>query len=283
MRFIARALLLTISSAWGLSAISTPELRAQPTHSCQPAESNGASELAPLLSRALSGIDLDREQSRIIDTIEEQAEEAGVTLDRAREAVLLALADGLERGKVELAALTKELPAYIATRQEFTKTLRAILQGVHEALDPGQRSAFADAFEQQLKSRAGFSISKEWLESWSQPLHLSQEQKDEIRKILEAQQPLLSAEMTRLDRALTAFKGESFSLAEFVPFKLDPFFAIENALRMVHTTNKIAEILTPEQRTEAARMLRDRICEASSEPPAHSYDFPYSGSSGLIR
>lgn len=251
---------------------------------CHAPTPTGPHGFVRLLDGALSDMKLEPKQTTAIEAIEKRAQASGEVLDEAARAVLLALADQIETGHVDLAALKSQLATYIAAREALSSTLRGALSGIHDVLDPVQRTRFAERLEQHLKQEAELYASPSWLNTWSSVLKLSDEQKQKIRGLFESAAPSLSAELQQLDKTLSAFKGERFSLAEIIPLKLDPLYALEGALRMVQTTSKITEILTPQQRAAAAKLLRDRVCgKADGGLPAHAYDYPYSEGFRMLR
>lgn len=278
MQTFARALLLVITSSLG-AAVAWPAWAEAPANPiCKP---NGAGaalhQPARLFADALSRAGLLPEQKTAVEGATRRLRADETLVAQAKEAVLLALADQLARGHVDIGALRTQLASFIAAREALSQTMRATLEGIHEALGPSQRARFADALEREWKDAVELYESPAWLDAFGNSLTLSDAQKQKIRQAIDSQGPSLSAQLERFHRALTAFKGDDTSFLQVVPKQLDSVFALANALRMVQTTSKIADILTPEQRARAAEMLRHRICTPPSGSEGQAYDYPYSG------
>lgn len=283
MRLTAKAGLVAISLSVGLPLAGQAHAQSASSVCKRPVGSPHPHGFVRLLDVALSGVDLSPNQTTAVDEIAKRTEAEATVLDEAKKAVLLALADQIETGRVDISGLKSQLTSYIAAREILSNTFRTALQGIHQVLDPEQRTKFANSFEERFRKEAELYASPQWLDAFGAALKLSDEQKQKIRGVFENAAPSLSAELQQFDKALSEFKGENFSLAQFFPLKLDPLYALESALRMVQTTSKITEILTPEQRALAAKLLRHQVCEGSGQARSPAYDYPYTGGFGVLR
>lgn len=277
MRSWARAMLVAFSMT--LAPLASAEGTA-PTQ-CPPGAEPASHELARLLDGAIAVLRLEPNQAQDFENLRERLRVDDVVARQAKQAVLLALADQLEAGRVELASLQRVLTAYMAARRDLNQTFRAALDQVYRSLDPAQRQDFAESFANEVRTEVQKQLSPEWIDAFATTLKLTDEQKERLQQLIRDRETSLVGELERLGRALGEFPRDATAFAETFPQKLDPIYALEGALRMVQATSKISEILTPEQRELAAELLRQRACRPDQGGPA--YDYPYSGGFGILR
>lgn len=278
MRLLARAILVAFTTT--LAPLASAQETA-PTP-CEPRAEPAPHELTRLLDAAISVLRLDPDQTAQLENLEERLRADDIVARQAKQAVLLALADQLEAGKVELSRLQGVLTNYVAARRKLNETFRGALEQIHTTLDPAQRKQFAETFAQEVRSEVGKQLSPEWIEAFATTLKLSDEQKEQLSQLIRQRETSFVAELERLGRALGSFPTDKEALAKLFPQQLDPLYALEGALRMVQATSKISDILTPEQRALAAELLRQRACQPSTQE-GPTYDYPYGGAFGILR
>jgi len=278
MRHLARAILVMAFSTT-LAPLASAQGTAPTT--CEPGAEPASHELTRLLDDAISVLRLEPNQASSFEDLEKRLRVDDVVARQAKQAVLLALADQLEAGRVELAPLQRVLTTYMAARKQLSGTFRAALEQIYTTLDPAQRKRFAESFAQQFQAEVQKQLSPEWIDAFATTLKLTDEQKKQLAEMIRNREKSFVGELDRLGRALGSFPSDATAFATSFPQSLDPLFALESALRMVQSTSKISAILTPEQRALAADLLRQRACDPGAEGPA--YDYPYSGGFGIFR
>src|SRR5690606_14066357 len=111
---------------------------------CEPRAEPAPHELTRLLDAAISVLRLDPDQTAQLENLEERVRADEIVARQAKQAVLLALADQLEAGRVDLAPLQKVLASYIEARRKLNATFRAGVDQLYETLNPAQRKQFAE-------------------------------------------------------------------------------------------------------------------------------------------
>ncbi len=230
-----------------------------------------------LFGEALGDVDLRADQRVEIEKLAESAETRHTALRTELKAVMLDIADQVEKGTVDKASLKPKVDRAMSKIDEVRPLDQEALVKLHGLLDEGQRAAFVDALEQRGQKKmeehkAGghpmFALAKE--------LDLSSDQRDKIRDAFrDAMQTARNGEGEHehgfrghrgggRHAMLEAFKSPTFdpktvgpqgSLAEKAKGKEDAAFAM---------AEKVLPILTAEQRKTLAAKIRAR---ATSEDP----------------
>jgi Spy/CpxP family protein refolding chaperone len=186
-----------------------------------------------------------------------------------RKELLLTLATQVEAGTIDRAALAPKIEATATAFRKAREEDRAALVELHASLTPDQRKAFVDAFEPQTFHKAfeGHPM-KERFGKWKE-LNLTAEQRDKLKDAMRAEfaadkhggKEMFKARMEHGKKALEAFKNDQFTGADLFPDHATQF--IEHMLRFAEIATPI---LTPEQRTKAAEMLRERAATDLTKP-----------------
>ena len=197
------------------------------------------------------------------------------------------LAEQIEKGAIDEAVLQAKVDAGIAAHRPLAAEDRKAAERAHAILDADQRTALVDALEAKRHERFGkfvaaaagaggppdqakapdhgppgpFAMMKE--------LNLTPEQKAKIFEALKAEMPIgaafgghdgpPNAEHARHHggKILEAFKSDRFVLDELAPqadMEKHLKMGAEHAVRFAKAA---LPVLTPEQRTTAAKMIRD--------------------------
>jgi Spy/CpxP family protein refolding chaperone len=218
-----------------------------------------------------------------------EARHAGAWRDSAaaRKELLGALADQVEAGAIDTAALAPKLEAAAAPWRKMREDDRAALVDLHAALSPEQRKAFVDAFRSEAmhhgfrgKGKHGdkgghadkgeHARGERFGHAWK-ALDLTSDQKDKLKEAMHAakeghangsKREEFARRRDQGKKALEAFASDTFTGEGLLPAdKADA--RLEKMLRFAEIATPI---LTPEQRTKAAAMLRERAAHASESP-----------------
>jgi hypothetical protein len=212
-------------------------------------------------------------------------------ISRAKDDLLLAVADQLDSGKIDRTALQPKVDRLANVLQKASPVTRAALDQLHRILTPEQRGQFADALSQAIDERRDSERSGAWIERWASELGLSGSQKCDLTRAVEAsEKPATTTDEQRpIDRLLEQFKGDSFS-ADRALAGADPAQRARTlADRIVGTAQKVGSVLTDAQRVRAAELLRDHVatqqaqateCQTPSEQPSAPAQQPQGPSMG---
>ncbi|MBK6695852.1 MAG: Spy/CpxP family protein refolding chaperone [Myxococcales bacterium] len=228
-------------------------------------------EAGPLraVGLALGDVPLGADQRTRIQDLFKQAEtrHQAVRTETAnlKKDLMLSLADQVERGAIDKAALAPKVETAMNAFKKVRGEDMAALAELHKTLTPDQRKAFVDAFEPKMMHKAmeGHPM-KERLGKWRE-LELTSDQKDKLKEAFKAQvggeHPMKAFREHRghAKRALESFKNDTFNANEVMPDRTAEWLP-----RMLKFVETATPILTPEQRTKAAAMLRER---AKSDGP----------------
>jgi Spy/CpxP family protein refolding chaperone len=228
------------------------------------------------IADALSVVALRTDQRTEIEQLATAAEARQVTAKAAHGAVMSLLADQIEAGKIDRAALQSKIDLAMSAHLQSRPLDHAAFERLHAILDASQRAAFVDAMEAKgQERRAAHRGHGDPLASWATDLKLTDDQQDQIRTALRAQWLAHKAaggeghgewkKMHEHGKAmLEAFRGETFSMAQFAPPDMSA-----NADRMTDHMTHVAEIalplLTAEQRSLAAAKLRSQGVDQGPE------------------
>lgn len=248
-----------------------------------PAATAGAGTKAPIataahgpvkfLGEALGDVPLRPDQRTQIEQLATEAESRHAAATQAHQDLALALADQVEKGSIDRAALQPKIDAAAAAFQQTRPADRAALEKLHAILDPAQRVAFVDALESRMHDRAHeFKGLHGKMQEWATDLKLSDEQKDQIRASLKDQFMSHRDEHAehraqrkegheRGQKVFEAFKGDRFVMDEVAPPVDAAAKANKMADRMVGMAQAALPILTPEQRSLAAAKIRTKGAE----------------------
>ncbi len=249
---------------------------------------------AKRVADALGQVPLRADQRTTIEQMAKDAEARMAPAAKAREDLVLAIADQVQAGAIDRTALQPKIDAVASAHLAVQPANRAAFEKLHDLLTSEQRTAFVAALqnhphEHQGKGGEGF---RGRLAKWATDLNLTQDQQNQIHEKIQARfQAHLAGAMTGADQSgavqdghmmwrghemhaqwektLEAFKGDKFSMDAVAPIPADAKNgANEFAGHMLNMVETALPILTPEQRTIVATKLRTRAAKLDEEENA---------------
>jgi Spy/CpxP family protein refolding chaperone len=242
--------------------------------------------MVKVVGEALGEVSLRPEQRAELEKLAAAAEARhAATLDGRKE-LALALADQVEKGAVDRAALQPRIDRVIADMEKVRPEDKQALARVHALLDADQRNAFVDALEAKMQKHHGHHGGKgkhghgpkaegehdrgehrgfggpHGMMKLGEDLKLTDDQKDKIKEVLKSS---FAAKKGPSFREMHAKRGEGKRAIE--SFRTDKFDAdavappVDKARagsgHFIEMAEKIVPILTPEQRKIAADKIRE--------------------------
>jgi Spy/CpxP family protein refolding chaperone len=233
---------------------------------------------------ALGEVSLRDSQRTEIEKLALDAEVRHAPIMEHRKAMMVAVADQIEKGAIDRAALQSNLDQVAADVEKIGADDRGALVKLHGLLDAEQRNAFVDALEKQMKAKRGNHEGHGppglmRLKQLADELNLTDQQRSAIRDALresfkegmrsgpdgagEAGQrgrpdwhAMMAAGPFGGKKMLEAFRGDKLDADKLVPPPGAKAMLAFGADRAIGVASKILPILTPEQRKIAADKLR---------------------------
>lgn len=259
-----------------------------------------------LFGDALGEVALRPDQRTELEKIAVAAEQRHVAMADGKKELMLAVADQVEKGSIDRAALQPKIDRIIADLEKGRPEDTASLARLHAILDAEQRNAFADALETKFKhghhghggagEKGGGGEKGEkgakgepgdhgggahngggmhGMMQLAEDLKLTDDQKSQIKDALKAGREGHSVRemfdrMNEGKKVLESFRSDKFdaSVATPAPEKLRERAAIGTS-RALGVAEKILPILTPDQRKLAAEKLRTMAGSGAELPFAH--------------
>lgn len=231
--------------------------------------------------KAFAHVSLTAEQRTQVETLFKAAEarhtKAWTDSSAARIDVLNTLADQVQSGAFDRNAIAPKVEVAAAPWRAAQEQDRAAIVELHKALTPEQRADFVEGFESEHpshhffggKSKEDASGKREHFMKIASDLDLTSDQKDKLKEAFHAQggveHPIRDAVLHRHDegkKALEAFKTDSFDGSGV----FGAGHADKRIEKMLHFAEIAIPILTPEQRTKAAALLRERAKDVNAHP-----------------
>jgi Spy/CpxP family protein refolding chaperone len=212
---------------------------------------------------ALAKVSLRPEQQPIIDQLGKEADARHASIKNARVALRNAIADQVQAGKIDRAALKPQMDALLAAIEQSRPADRAAMVKLHDTLDKNQRNQFVDAIESQFHDHAGGRVGFGHARQWASDLNLTDQQRDQIRSAVRSKFEGQKDQM-RLQYQQTREQGrqmlESFRQDQFAPDPNVQLFGRDKIAggvgKMLDFAEAAVPTLTPEQRATAAQKLR---------------------------
>jgi Spy/CpxP family protein refolding chaperone len=263
----ARSLVLLVAvagvPALGCGGAQTAGATSQPGAVRAPVAPNANADIK-IFTDALSDVPLTPPQRSEVDKLASDADGRHGAIASARKGLELAIADQVDAGKIDRAALQPKIDAVVAAVQQTQVPDRAAFERLHAILDPDQRVAFVNALEAQIGARMGEMRHGKRMREWADALKLSDDQRSRIREMLkqhvEETHPMQAAEhgAERGAKILGAFKSDRFVFDEVAPAQ-DLHERVAGATdRFLGLAVQVLPLLTPEQRTAASQRLRSK-------------------------
>ncbi len=227
-----------------------------------------------IIGESLSEVTLRPDQETAVEALGAHIEPLQVKVDAAENALLLALSNQVAAGTVNRDALEPLVAGYADARQEVSGDLRAALGELHDLLDPIQREDLADAIESRVHEVRRAILAGERLDSLAEALQLTDAQKQKIADGIAALVPALEQERNAIHAAIEAFRGETFSIEEYLPESKVPERARLRAERIIDLTDAIVGILDAAQREKLAERIRAAVTARGDEPAETAAPIP---------
>lgn len=242
--------------------------------------------LVKVMGEALGEVPLRADQRAELEKLAQDAEQRHLATAAGRKELALAIADQVEKGSIDRAALQPKIDRVVADFEKVRPEDKAAIARVHQILDPEQRNAFVDALESSFKGKrrehmkAGFGKMK----AFADELKLTEEQRAKIFETLKESRKQHAAEHPKgkLEgkhhksfafrgkhngkHALESFRNDTFDADKVLPAPPKEKIAAGQT-RMLDMAEKILPILTPEQRKIAADKIR-AMAEKGELPPS---------------
>jgi hypothetical protein len=179
---------------------------------------------------------------------------------------MLALAAQIDAGKVSSDALTQEVQKVVDAAAAASVELRSDLKKLHDVLDPIQRQQFVSGFRAALEKRAALVDASAQVDEWARVLRLTGEQKQKALAVVGEDKVSDDVEKARVEVVFAAFPGDTFSMDDLLPGSAIRHRVREMLADIVAAAEGVTAILTPDQRTTAASMIRERASATGSGP-----------------
>jgi hypothetical protein len=219
-----------------------------------------------IVGEALSEVSLRPDQEAAVEALGKQIEPLQARVDDAEKGLLLALADQVQIGRVDRDALAPFVTAYAGARQEVSGELRAAFEELHDLLDAGQREDLADAIESRVHDVRRAILAGEQLDDLAQQLDLTDAQKEALREGLQQIAPVLEHERVAIHQAIEGFRGDAFSVEQYLPQSQVFERAWQRADRIIDLTGAFVSLLAPVQREKLAARIREAAKVREDEP-----------------
>lgn len=292
-RFVSVALVLATAACSGSQSVTEPTATASQGTSVAPITA-AVHGRAKFIADALGQVPLRADQRATIEQMATDAEARQEPMRKAREALVLAIADQVQAGTtIDHTALQPKIDALTAAHQAARPADRAAFEKLHDLLTPDQRLAFVTAMQNAMGSHqqgAGREKVKGRMQKWADDIGLSQDQRDQIREKIRAQwqahfagavagtdeqktEAIQDGQMAfhaqqaheHMGRMLEAFKADKFSMDAVSPIQNDKPMAQEFAGHMLNMVEAALPILTSDQRALVASKLRQRAANLEAE------------------
>ena len=264
--FISTASLLTL----GLAAV--PSLGAGPTRAADTEQQSAADSMhggGKLIEEALDEVQLRPDQKSEVEKLTAEAEKRHAPVKAAKKEFLTALADQIEKGKLDRCALAPTVMALASAGAEALPGDRAAFEQLHSILDPEQRTTFVDALRRHWESLKKMHEPAALAEKMAKDLNLTESQKASMEKVLaglheiRTAEPGYAAHRERWAKILDAFKGDRFALDEVAPMGDVAAHKTAHVEHRLWAGEAILGVLTPEQRKAVADKIREHLKETA--------------------
>ena len=298
IRFASVALLLATAACSGSQSVSEPTATAPAQGTTTAALNVTVQGRAKVIADALAQVPLRAEQRATIEQMAKDAEARQEPGRKAREALVLAIADQVQAGAIDRSALAPKIDAVSAAHEAARPADRAAFEKLHDLLTPDQRQAFVTAMQSNFGSHADHTSNEKRgggrLQKWAADIGLSQDQQDQIRDKIRAQwqahiagtvaNTVVGTDEQKTDaihdgqmavrahqmhenmqKMLEAFKGDTFSMDAVMPVAQNKPMAQEFAGHMLNMVEAALPVLTADQRTLVAAKLRQRAANLEAD------------------
>jgi len=222
-----------------------------------------------LIADALSKVCLSDQQRVAIEQLGKEVRGKEDVVAAARHSFIKALAEQVRTDHVDGGALKPEIDALVKAREEASPVMRKALEDLHGILDAGQRTAFVDALEGDMKQLHDAAAG--WFDSMASELGLTDGQKERIKNDLTQERADNELDRDRAKAVFDSFKGTDFTIEKVSPESEVGPRTHARAEKMVSLAKEIADTLTPQQRAELADRIEAKAkggAPGTATPPA---------------
>jgi len=244
--------------------------------------------LVKMVGEALGEVALRPDQRTELEKLATTADARHVALTGNRKELMLAVADQIEKGSIDRAALQPKIDLVVGDMEKARPDDRADLARVHAILDPDQRNAFVDALEAKFKAKKDEFKGHHGMAGMKQlgeELKLTDDQRSQIKDVMKAGMkehaeggpswrdksgsPLPAPLIGGGKKTLEAFRTDKFDANVDAPNVDTKAMAEKGTTRMIGFAEKVLPILTPEQRKLAADKIRTMAEKGEMGPLGH--------------
>jgi Spy/CpxP family protein refolding chaperone len=221
-----------------------------------------------LIGEALGDVPLTPEQRGDIEKLAVDADVRHESARAAKTELLLAIAEQVQAGTIDRAALQPKIDALVAAAGSAQPADRVAFERLHAILAPDQRTAFVDALEAHIGEHIGDLRDRHPMRAWAADLKLTDAQQSQIKTLLKQSfeagreghdgPPWSGEGRHRGAKLLKAFKQDRFVIDEVAPPVDVGRKAGTTSDRFLGIASQVLPILTPEQRSVAAQKIRER-------------------------
>jgi Spy/CpxP family protein refolding chaperone len=294
IRFASIAFVLATAACSGSQSVGEPTQAASQATTVAPISvaTHGRNKA---IADAIGQVALRADQRATIEQMATDAETRMAPAVKAREALVLAIADQVQAGTLDRTALQPKIDALVAAHEAARPLDRAAFEKLHDLLTPDQRLAFVTAMQASFQSHQGQGGQPGQarggrLHKWAVELGLTQDQQDQIKQKIQAQfQAHFAGAVTGTDeqktdavqdgqmvmrghemhqhmqQMLEAFKQDKFSMDAVSPIANEKPFAKEFSGHMLNMVETSLPVLTADQRTTLATKLRARAANLEAD------------------
>jgi Spy/CpxP family protein refolding chaperone len=274
-----RSIIRPILSCLALGLVAAPPSGAASAEAATPGVEEGTPAPArtphgfvQMMGEAIAEVTLLPDQEAKVEALGNEIEPLQAQVDHAENAILSALADQVEAGRIDDDALGTLVDDYVAARRQVSPEIRRIVEDLHAILDPDQRADFADALESEIHDVRLAILSGERFDAFAKDLGLDADQIATIEEGLKDLEPGLSSQRNTLHQIIEAFRGDDFSVEQILPLGDVSDRARGRAERIIHLTASLLDVLDPAQRAKLAEHIREAAQARSEDASTDAVD-----------
>ena len=295
IRFASIAFVLATAACSGSQSVGEPTQAASQATTVAPISvaTHGRNKA---IADAIGQVALRADQRATIEQMATDAETRMAPAVKAREALVLAIADQVQAGTLDRTALQPKIDALVAAHEATRPLDRAAFEKLHDLLTPDQRLAFVTAMQASFQSHQGQGGQPGQarggrLHKWAVELGLTQDhagpdqaedpgpvpgalrrrrhrhrRAEDQEAVQDGQMVMRGHEMHQhMQQMLEAFKQDKFSMDAVSPIANEKPFAKEFSGHMLNMVETSLPVLTADQRTTLATKLRARAANLEAD------------------
>jgi len=253
--------------------VATPPAVARPEAGLPAAPAGPGNVIGRLLAASLAEVNLRPDQKSTIEGLRADLKARSQPVRDARKDIAMTLANGVAAGAIDRPKADAQIARLVQVVQASTSAVQDSVNKLHGALDPSQRKQLVETMRAKGQSWAGQAREqaqeghgpmRERMKKFADELGLTREQRLAVRDKLREMRPDASIR-ERGDKMRSHMKviGDAFESEQFDARALG---VGENAVevtqlgarRIVAIVDAVQSVLTAEQRTKLAAMIRAR-------------------------